>query len=99
MMRNSNIAAIVIIISTLSSMISIYVLKTIPPFIAIKMSALGILVARILYIGFLMYILVPPLAGYLSDIFGYRRVIIITTILESASIFLCTPSPRTIPNH
>jgi len=82
----SEIVAIIIVVSASSYMMAIYILKTILPFIAFGLGASDILVARILYIGFIMFIFVPPIAGYLSDVMGYRKTIAVATIAESALI-------------
>jgi len=75
----------IIVVAMLSSsayMMAVYILKILLPFMAKDMEASGILIARILYVGFIMFVFLPPIAGYISDKFGYRRTIATSAILS-----------------
>ena len=78
----------VVILSPSAYMMAIHILKTLLPFIAMEIGASGIQVVRILYIGFIMFAFLPPVAGFISDVFGYKRTIVSTAVLESVFMFM-----------
>jgi len=62
--------------------------KIILPFLAERIGARGILLARVLYIGLLFFTFLPPIVGFLCDKYGYKKLILITSILDSAAVLL-----------
>jgi len=64
-------------------MMSINILKTILPYFAKDIGATEILISHILYIGFLAFAFFSPVAGRISDYFGYKKTIVIAAIIEA----------------
>lgn len=73
--------------SALFYMLAIHVVKTVLPYIAENVGAAGVFIARILYVGFLAFTVLSPVAGYISDRVGYRRTIVVAAISESLLIY------------
>jgi len=87
-MRTQRLLVILVIFTALFYMMGIHILKTILPFLAKDIGASGVLIARILYIGFLAFTFFSPIAGYLSDKIGYQKVIASAAICEALLIYL-----------
>ena len=85
--KNHVLLAYIIIATSFFYMMAIYIMKIILPYIAFNIGLSDVLVSRILYIGFLCFTL-TPIAGYITNSLGYRRTIIIASIVESLCILL-----------
>ena len=83
----SGFLVLLVIGSVLFYMLAIHVVKTVLPYIAENVGAAGVFIARILYVGFLAFTMLSPVAGYISDRIGYRRTIVVAAISESLLIY------------
>ncbi len=69
-------------------LMSIYIVRTVLPFLTVAMGGSEIDVSRILYISFVVIALLSPLAGLISDRIGASRLLVISSIAASLSILM-----------
>ncbi len=67
-------------------MMSTYMVRTVLPYVATGASVESAWVARLLYMSFLVLALLSPVAGYLCDRLGVRRVVVVSSVAAAVSV-------------
>lgn len=81
-MRSQRVAVLVLA-SSFFYMMSLHIVRTLLPYLAKDVGASATGIARVIYLGLLMFCAIPPLAGFISDRLGYRRVALVATVLHA----------------